>query len=547
MSNRATYLEKASCAIEKNFNQLKGFKAKTVKAKAIQLCYNLELEHLKKLITASKKDQLDMFFTAKTHKQGCPFRVIVTEKGSWQANVSQFLLRHLSTLRLNDPFLLSNSDDLVLYLQQNKAAVRYGFSLDVEDLFYSIPHTQLFSAVRESIEENGSITFQNQCGIHVDSFLELLKFYLSATAVSFNDTSYIQKKGICIGSCVAPVLCDIFLAKCDRDIANTIAGAHVTRIFRYVDDYLVLLRERPVDNEIQTLCHIRSSFLEQAEGLKFTYESPENDTLQFLDIRLTFMDDHTCWVYSPRSKKRLLPYDSAHSKLIKRAIVTNCFTTALKKSCHHSAMKSFENQVQRLLCSGFPSSILFEIAEKLLTSKRRQRQREKSKRPAILPYLHRLSHNIKKVASKYDVQIVLSAPDKLKKLCPKINNTKGEQGGCQVNHRHKYVECNSRVVYEIPLSCGQVYIGQSGRCINVRLREHDLALKASPAGHLAVHVRDCNCTPLFKNTKILKRLNEKTSREICEAHMITRKAGQCISAPSVALSKREIQYLELFH
>ncbi|MDD9361451.1 MAG: reverse transcriptase domain-containing protein, partial [Anaplasma sp.] len=235
-----------------------------------------------------------MFFTAKTHKQGCPFRVIVTEKGSWQANMSRFLQRHLSNLQLNDPFLVSNSEELVQYLQQNNTTVQYGFSLDVEDLFYSIPHIKLFTAVKESIEDNGTIPFQNECGIQVDSFLELLKFYLSATVVTFNDTSYIQKKGICIGSCVAPVLCDIFLAKCDRAIANTISSTHVSHIFRYVDDYLVLLKERPVDNEKLLLNNIRSCFLEQAEGLKFTDESPENSTLQFLDLRLSFLDDHTC-------------------------------------------------------------------------------------------------------------------------------------------------------------------------------------------------------------------------------------------------------------
>ena len=33
----------------------------------------------------------------------------------------------------------------------------------------------------------------------------------------------------------------------------------------------------------------------------------------------------------------------------------------------------------------------------------------------------------------------------------------------------------TKVVYEIPFSCGQVYIGQTGRCLNERAREHKLA------------------------------------------------------------------------
>ncbi|KAG0426957.1 hypothetical protein HPB47_025983 [Ixodes persulcatus] len=38
---------------------------------------------------------------------------------------------------------------------------------------------------------------------------------------------------------------------------------------------------------------------------------------------------------------------------------------------------------------------------------------------------------------------------------------------CDVNHRTHYVTCATGVVYQIPLSCGRVYIGQTGRCINV--------------------------------------------------------------------------------
>lgn len=87
---------------------LSGFKPKTVKAKALQLCHGLDLTQLRKQITAAKGDHLEMFFSAKTHNDGCPFRVIVTERGSWQGILSRFLLGHLSKLQLNDSFLISN-------------------------------------------------------------------------------------------------------------------------------------------------------------------------------------------------------------------------------------------------------------------------------------------------------------------------------------------------------------------------------------------------------------------------------------------------------
>lgn len=190
---REVYLNKARLAIDKNFNYLEGLKPKVIKAKALQLCNRLDLTQLRKQITAAKGVQLEMFFTAKTHKESCPFRVVVTEKGSWQGAMSRFLLDHLKNLEINDPFLIPNSQTLIEHLKQDGTTVRYGFSLDVEDLFYSVPHKEMFAATSACIENHGTVSFQNQCGISVESFMELLKFYLTSTVVTFNNT-YISRK-----------------------------------------------------------------------------------------------------------------------------------------------------------------------------------------------------------------------------------------------------------------------------------------------------------------------------------------------------------------
>ncbi|CAN7941860.1 unnamed protein product, partial [Ixodes hexagonus] len=268
--------------------------------------------------------------------------------------------------------------------------------------------------------------------------------------------TYIQKKGICIGS-VAPVLCDIFLPQCDRGIAQNLPTHLVSRVFRYVDDYLVLLCIRPDQYESATFNIISNTFVTQAQGLKLTHGLPTNCKLQFLDLQLSFEDNHTCWTYSPRSKKGLLPFDSAHSKIIKRGIVQSCLNAALQKSCEHSAKFSFEAQVQRLQDSGYTSSVLFDVAERLTTpNEGRKRSCVKKRRPAVIPCIHKISHNLKRIASRYDVQVALSAPDKLKKLCPKINSLNKISEQCAVNHTHMYyVNCSVNVVYEIPLSCGK--------------------------------------------------------------------------------------------
>ncbi|CAN7982278.1 unnamed protein product [Ixodes pacificus] len=190
--------------------------------------------------------------------------------------------------------------------------VNSGLSLDVADLFYSVPHKGMFEAVGACIEVNGNVAFQNQCELPLESFLELPKFYLTSTVVMFNNHSYIQKQGICIGSCVTPVQCNIFLSQCERDISQKLPNNLMARVFRYVDDYLVLLHERPAQLQSVTINTVQSNFCKQAKGLKFTYELPTDSKIQFLDLQLLFGKNYTCWTYSPRSKNRLLQFDSAH-------------------------------------------------------------------------------------------------------------------------------------------------------------------------------------------------------------------------------------------
>lgn len=226
------------------------------------------------------------------------------------------------------------------------------------------------------------------------------------------------------------------------------------------------------------------------------------------------------------------------------AIIKNSLSAALKKSCDHTARQSFETQINRLKTSGYPSTTLYDVVEKMINIHRqKEKAKNKGQRPAVIPYIHRVSHNMKKVAARYDIPVVFSAPDKLRKLCPVINSPLDRRNECGQRHKQTYIPCQSQVIYEIPFTCGRVYVGQSGRCVNTRLREHAASLNSTPSGHLAVHVRDCHCKPKLTETRILRRYREKTSREIYEAMTIKEKENSCVSAPSVALTEKELNYL----
>lgn len=164
---------------------------------------------------------------------------------------------------------------------------------------------------------------------------------------------------------------------------------------------------------------------------------------------------------------------------------------------------------------------------------------------AFIPYVHGLAHNLKHIGNRYSVDVKFTARNKLARLCPRVNKPK-ELSGCTVKHRkpNQYVECILKVVYMIPISCGKVYIGQSGRCVNERLMEHNASLKASAHSHLAMHCHKCGCYPVLHETEILFRHKDQATREIVEAFHIRKRGPDCVSQPSITLHDKEFDFLD---
>lgn len=137
------------------------------------------------------------------------------------------------------------------------------------------------------METNGAVRFQNTSAVAVSSFLELLSTYLNSTFVKIAGHIVSQRNGICIGSCVAPVLSDIYLSARDGKICDRCGEFGVATAFRYVDDFLVVLND---DKEcFQTrVSEVVTAFTNCLQLLTLTYECPVNDQIRFLDLRLYF-------------------------------------------------------------------------------------------------------------------------------------------------------------------------------------------------------------------------------------------------------------------
>ncbi|XP_072145380.1 uncharacterized protein [Dermacentor andersoni] len=476
-----------------------------------------------------------------------PLRAIVSEKEAWQGLVSKYLKKHLSQIDVEDPFRVSNSKDVIEFLgeQDGASQANFAFSVDIEELFYSIPQTELLDAVKERIENWGAVEFQNSSGVSVNDFVALVECYLSSTYICFNDKLFVQKDGICIGSCIAPILSEIFLSQFDKRVAARIKQEkRVVKCFRYVDDFIVFVNVENESDKPQVVKSVLEIFGDCSGKLRFTHEVPMNGCLQFLELCLHFGTGHICWSYQPRTKKEILAYNSAHSKLVKRGIAKNCLRGALEKSCHHKIEVSLQKQVLRLQNAGFPKEIVTAVAECLLKEIRAggrpgvagEKSCKKLKCTAI-PYVHQLSHRLRKVGEKCGVDVMFTAPEKLVRMCKAVNEKK--KPVCAIKHACMFVPCIVGVVYRIPLSCGRCYVGQTGRCLNERLREHrTLVDSLAGGGHLAMHCKRCGCVPAFDTCVFLRHITLTGKPKVSPLRRHARDAAQQKSSRTTATSQR---------
>lgn len=125
------------------------------------------------------------------------------------------------------------------------------------------------------------------------------------------------------------------MARFDRGPMATLVQTRTLEMFRYVDDYFIIFNlDNHEPRQISEL--IFDVFKSQLQPLSLTNEHPLDCRLRFLDMQFSSNPGHVCWSYEPRSKKTLLPYSSAHSKLVKQSIAKACLKAALTRSCEHA-------------------------------------------------------------------------------------------------------------------------------------------------------------------------------------------------------------------
>lgn len=336
---------------------------------------------------------------------------------------------------------------------------------------------------------------ENSTKLPLEKFLSLLEFVFDNSYFQYNDQYYKQTYGLGMGNCLSPVCSDLVMQDLQEYCINKLTY-QLPFFKRYVDDIITSI---PND----TSQHIIDVFNSYHPRLKFTIEKENNSKIPFLDVLLIRNENGTIdtdWYHKPTFSERFLNYSSQHPLNQKINIIQNLKTRAISLSSEKFHTKNLDYIKDILTKNNYPISLIKQILNKNNTKQKINRQDKEIY--CKIPYIKHLSEKIKltflnqKTIQGDSISIAQKCENTIKTKFYSKLKAKTEK------------ELQSNVIYNIPcLGCNKCYIGQTGRYLKQRLKEHNndqknYLLKSNPTA-LVEHKINTGHNFNFDNVTIL--------------------------------------------
>lgn len=150
--------------------------------------------------------------------------------------------------------------------------------------------------------------------------LSAFNIMISSCYFQFNGKVYQQQNGLAMGNPLSAFVANCFMSEFETTAKNNNPNFPLTW-HRYVDDTFVVMDKNGVDDFLHYLNGINPK-------IKFTMETESNDSIPFLNMNLTRLDDKIIFnVYrKPTCTERCIPNTSYHSEKTKFAAFNSfCF------------------------------------------------------------------------------------------------------------------------------------------------------------------------------------------------------------------------------
>ncbi|CAF1389693.1 unnamed protein product [Adineta ricciae] len=467
----------------------------------------------------------------KAHKAGYPIRPIISTIGSYQYQLSKYLAKAIRDARPQAPSYIKDSFEFVkkikeIMLEKNKTYVKCSF--DVESLYTNVP-------VKEAIEITLDYMYKPRKLTNVPFNREQMKklLYLSVTDAPFRFQNKIYKQidGVAMGNPLAPIIADLWMQKMEEKLNRFRKNKPIVWL-RYVDDVFCLFTISET-----SIRDFHSRINKWHEKLNFTLELESNKSISFLDVLVTQDEEDkltTSLYRKPTHTGLYMLWDSNQNRRYKLGLIRT-LVIRIYRICSKQSLVERELSLLRktLVNNGYPPHIIRRgIIEGEVIIKRMNQNQTK------------VSDNRKTIffTIKYYGQESVIFASKIKKHCRKLIPNLNIQFAFKKNMSLKSVflpilkgtdenRKNKNLVYSIPcLNCDKVYIGETSRKKETRMREHQanirtLSTKSKLVEHILAHKHQFD----FVNTKTLALENDWRKRIIKESILTSRTLGKSIN------------------
>ncbi|EYB97997.1 hypothetical protein Y032_0135g1939 [Ancylostoma ceylanicum] len=390
-------------------------------------------------------------------------------------------------------------------------------------------------------------------GLSISRITTLVKECLSCNIFKWSGKYFSQIRGLAMGQRLAPVLAICFMSKIEEPVLARLPLMYC----RYIDDCCIVTSTQSEMDECFNILN------QQSQYIRFTRESPSNGWLAYLNTQINLSNNciRVKWYRKAASKNILLHATSAHPSSVKRAVIRNMLRTANQVSSDdHERKESLRLAINIAEENGYSMG---HRRVKRHGSSNGLRTNNK-KIPLTLPFISDdVSTEIRRCLARAqlhnDVILVNIPNDNIRKqlVRNRLYDKQCVSTECIVCPYGTTGDCSKTgVIYQIKcLSCDALYIGETGRVLSTRLKEH-LASKrrGSLVSALGRHRHDEHNGDDFEVAcTILAHETEITARKTLEAFWISvrnpsmNNRNECLAItndllPFVSLCDLQIHY-----
>ena len=397
----------------------------------------------------------------KTANDKLKLRPIVSAIGSYNYHLADYLSKKLAPY-ISHKYTTKDTFSFVNELSEMKSKDKFLISYDVTSLFTNIP-------LDETIEIAVNVILENEPDIKIDKN-ELKKLFIFATSEShfvFKGKVYDQIDGVTMGSCLGPVLANLFMGHHEESWIEDCNCEKPTFYKRFMDDIFCVFNNQNEANEFFRYLN------ERHPNIKFTDEKENLNKLPFLDVQIEKLENgnfQTSVYRKPTFTDLLTNFRSFVPFSYKLAFIK---TLIHRTFCICSSWTVFDQNILDLegilKRNSFPPNVISKELSKYLNNKlsgNKKPEKESNSNYYKLPYIGEFSKKSK---------------EKISELCQKYCKTLKIRisfslfkTGSLFSVKDKICpDQRSFVVYLFRCpGCTASYIGETTRSLKVRIEEH---------------------------------------------------------------------------